>query len=245
MLACHQTLRHHTTNLFSGQGIVKSSRVGRPRAALKPATSKITVRMRRLLDTAHDGNVHEASKASGIPYATLRDLYTGRSTNPSLKTLEAISAAYGFGPAWFTHENQPEEVPAGGWISFVSPFVGAKSRFPTREIVIPFASWPLPAIYQRLCSKLEAMPVDKSRPIIGDEIRDAEISRLVTEFLLAPLLASEALTQREIILHSGSELGPDHSREERWIRQLRRLGIVWEEALTVGFLAPDSGTSPG
>jgi hypothetical protein len=222
---------------------MKGSRIGRPRAALKPATSKITVRIRRLLDTAHDGNVHEASKASGIPYATLRDLYTGRSTNPSLRTLEAISHAYGFGPAWFTHENQPEEVPLGGWVSFVSPFVGAKSRFPTREIVIPFASWPLPAIYRQLCSRLEAMPVDKSRPIIGEETRDAEISRLVTEFLLAPLLASEALTQRELIHHTGSVLGPDNSRQERWIRQLRHIGIVWEEALPEEFLSRDSGTA--
>jgi hypothetical protein len=164
-----------------------------------------------------------------MAYATLRDLYTGRSTNPNVKTLEIFGRKYGVYPGWFTDETQPEEIPLGGWVSYVSGFDSRTNRGKVREITIPFSAWPLPAIYERLCAALEAMPRHPERPIIGATIEDDEISLRVTDFLLAPLLSAENITGIEMILHRGSELRHSREEQEKWILRLRRLGILWEE----------------
>jgi transcriptional regulator with XRE-family HTH domain len=208
---------------------MKSPRAGRPRTSkLKPAKHRLTRQVRRLIDVAHDGNVHEASKASGIPYATIRDLYTGKSTNPNLKTLETLARAYGVFAGWFTDDNQQAEVPLGGWVSYVSGF-GEDAR--VREITIPFSAWPLPAVYERLCALLEAMPPGRNRPIIGEATNDKEISRLVCDYLLSPILNAEKITGNDMILHDVEERLGQYSNadEEKWILRMRRLGILWEE----------------
>jgi hypothetical protein len=209
---------------------LKDSRVGRPRTSkLKPAKLRLTRQVRRLIDVAHDGNVHEASKVSGMAYATLRDLYTGRSTNPNVKTLEILGRKYGVYPGWFTDDTQPEEVPLGGWVSYVSGFDNKTDRGKVRGITIPFSAWPLPAIYERLCAAVEAMPRHPERPIIGATTDDAEISLRVTDFLLAPLLNAEKITGNEMILHDRLDKRHNRQEQEKWILRLRRLGILWEE----------------
>ncbi len=168
-----------------------------------------------------------------MAYATLRDLYTGRSTNPNVKTLEILGRKYGIYPGWFTDDTQPEEVPLGGWVSYVSGFGEKSDRRKPRTITIPSSSWPLPAIYERLCALLEAMPPQPSRPIIGDTTDDGEISRLVTEVLLSPILHAEEITGKEMILHRERQKEHhDRQEQERWILQLRKLGKLWEEILS-------------
>ena len=211
---------------------MNSARVGRPRTnKLKPPKHRVTRQVRRLIDVAHDGNVHEASKASGIPYATIRDLYTGKSTNPNLKTLETLARAYGVFEGWFTDDKQQEEVPLGGWVSYVSPLTGDGTNERLREITIPFSAWPLPAVYERLCALLEAMPPDPGRPIIGAATHDMEISRRVTDYLLSPILNAEKITGNDMILHDRRENLSKYSKndEEKWILRMRRLGVFWEE----------------
>ena len=239
----HQRSQYYTTNLFNGQVAMNSPRIGRPRRAkLKPAKHRITRQVRRLIDVAHDGNVLEASKVSGIPYATIRDLYTGRSTNPSVKTLETLGHAYGVFAGWFTDDKQQDEVPLGGWASFVSGFTGKGARARVREVTIPYSAWPLPAVYERLCALLEAMPPGPERPIIGATTNDKDISRLVTDYLLAPILSAEKITGNELILHDGREDQFDADQQEKWILRMRRLGIFWEEMF--GDILPDLRISP-
>lgn len=187
-----------------------------------------------MIEVAHDGNVHEASKASGIPYATIRDLYTGKSTNPNLKTLETLGRAYGVFAGWFTDDKQQEEVPLGGWVSYVSGLGGDGDGARVREITIPFSAWPLPAVYERLCAFLESMPPASDRPIIGETMNDKEISHLVTDYLLAPILNAEKITGNDMILHDARESLGEYSTEdqEKWILRMRRLGILWQELLS-------------
>ena len=211
---------------------MNSPRIGRPRTSkLKAPKHRVTRQVRRLIDVAHDGNVHEASKASGVPYATIRDLYTGKSTNPNLKTLATLARAYGVFEGWFTDDKQQEEVPLGGWISYVSGFGGDGPKERLREITIPFSAWPLPAVYERLCMLLEAMPPGSDRPIIGEITNDKEISRLVTDYLLSPILNAEKITGNDMMLHGRRELLVVHDKkdEEKWILRMRRLGVFWEE----------------
>jgi hypothetical protein len=234
----HQMCQYYTTNLFNGQAVMKNARIGRPRKVkLKPARDRITRQVRRLIDVAHDGNVLEASKVSGIPYATIRDLYTGRSTNPSVKTLETLGRAYGVFAGWFTDDKQQDEVPLGGWVSFVSGFGDKGARGRVREVTIPYAAWPLPAVYERLCAQLEAMPPSPQRPIIGESTNDKDISRLVTDYLLAPILSAEKITGNELILDDEREDQVDAEQQEKWILRMRRLGIFWEEMF--GDILPD------
>lgn len=209
---------------------MKRSRVGRPRSTkLKPAKIRLTRQVRRLIDVAHDGNVQEASRVSGMAYATLRDLYTGRSTNPNVRTLETLGRKYGVYPGWFTDETQAEEVPLGGWASYVSGFGRVSDGLKVRGITIPFSAWPLPAIYERLCAAVEAMPRHPERPIIGSTTDDNEISLLVTDFLLAPLLQAEKITGNEMILHDRLNKRHNRQEQEKWILRLRHLGKLWEE----------------
>lgn len=226
-----QTRQYHTTKLFHGQGLLSTPRVGRPRAKLSKPSSEITVRVRRLLDLAHDGNVREASIASEIPYATLRDLYTGKGTNPSLRTLQALANAYGIYPGWFTDPSQPEDVPIGGYVVHVPAFPGDPLSNRRREIVIPYAAFPLPKIYLDFADALEALPATKYRPIVGDAHPDRLGDRLA-EFLLCPLLEEEKQLGERVILESQAWAAVpdwlDPAARERYVRRLRLLGKFWE-----------------
>src|SRR5687768_13107494 len=74
----------------SAKAQMRQLRAGRPQKKLSPARALVTRRIRRLFDIAHDGNLREAAGATGIPYTTVRDLYHGRSTQPSIGTLQAL-----------------------------------------------------------------------------------------------------------------------------------------------------------
>ena len=91
-----------------GQG----RRVGRPQAPLPRAESLLTRRIRAVIQLSHRGNLAEASRASGIPYPTLRDLYVGRTANPGVQTVQAMADAYGLSLDWFRDAEEPDELPA-------------------------------------------------------------------------------------------------------------------------------------
>ena len=207
-------------------------RVGRPRREPAAAAHVVTRRVRRLIDLAHGGNVHEASKVSGLAYATIRDLYSGRSTNPSLRTLETLASKYGVFPGWFTDNTQSEAVPAGGWSSYLPSLDGDRTREKWREIIIPFSAWPLPSVYERLCGFLESMPPSESRPIIGTSTNEKEVSMLVTEHLLAPILDAEEIAGNELIISRYMPAIATPDQLEQWISRLRQLGILWEGILS-------------
>lgn len=210
---------------------MKSPRMGRPRAKLPKAKAEVTVRMRRLLDFAHDGNVHEASQVSGVAYATLRDLYTGRTTNPSLRTLQTLAKAYGMYAHWFTDPKQPAEVPPAGYYVYIPGFAHGKTPHIEREAMIPHIAHPLVGIYVRLDAELEKAPPSPLRPVVGEMNNDRQWNRAVGEFLFGPLLAAEE--------HSRKLLIPDAAvwSRDRWedsdvlgpyVKRLKALGRYWE-----------------
>lgn len=202
---------------------------GRPPKRLKPARELVTKRVRHLIDLAHDGNVHEASKVSGVPSATLRALYSGRNTNPELNTLEKLGRAYGFYAGWFTDPGAPETVPSGGLgftVRVPDPRFGWR---PIREIQIPWASWPLPDVVDKLSDYLLSLPRGPSRPIIGELGTEpeqlTEMMAKVALFLLAPLDAAERLQGREPV-------GPGpFIDDEGLVRRMRQLGLFWQDSL--------------
>jgi transcriptional regulator with XRE-family HTH domain len=206
-------------------------RIGRPRSKLAKPRAEVTVRVRKLLDLAHEGNVHEASLASGIPYATIRDLYTGRSTNPSLMTLQKLAKAYGTFAGWFTGATQSDEVYIGGYVTRFPGFVHGERPHLSREVMIPFAAYPLPRLYEQLADELEKLPTSPSRPIVGESV-DPVFGQKVAEFLLRPLLDEEAVSGRELILDAApvASAGAWRDPEQRaqYVRRLRLLGRFWE-----------------
>lgn len=208
---------------------------GRPAKPLKPAKALVTKRVRHLIDLAHDGNVHEASKVSGVPSATLRALYTGRITNPELKTLERLGDAYGFYAGWFTDPKEPEAVPVGGYLFAVSEPMPKYGILVPGEFTIPWASWPLPDVVNRYVDYLLSLPPTVDRPIIGDLVEKSELTTktnsMVAAFLLAPLFLVESMGQGDA-LRSVAEALSDSSRSEGMYRRMRKLGLFWQDALS-------------
>lgn len=204
-------------------------RAGRPTKPLRPARDLVTRRIRHLIDLAHDGNVHEASKVSGVPSPTLRALYSGRNTNPELKTLEKLGRAYGCYAGWFTDPGAPESLPLGGLAFTVrvpNPPFGWKV---VRTISIPWASWPLPDVFDKLSDYLLSLPRGPERPVIG-ELGDepeqvTEMMAKIALFLLAPLDEAERLQGRE-----PEGPGP-FIDDEGLVRRMQLLGLFWQQAL--------------
>ena len=215
-------------------------RVGRPRTNRPRATAVITRRVRRLVDLAHEGNLSEASRVTGLAYPTIRDLYTGRTTNPSAETIEALRRPYHIYPKWFTDAEAPEPVPASGRVGLlandtrVPRLHRAQARY--REVLIPFAAWSMYEVYVTLEDWLDSLPPSAERPIVGRAINE-EFTKRLTTFLLSPLLAADLELGT---LHSDRLGGPlvrghdDHPEE--WARLLRSTGAMWQDALA-GILA--------
>jgi hypothetical protein len=206
-----------------------TKRTGRPAKPLRPAVELVTKRIRHLIDLAHDGNVHEASKVSGVASPTLRALYSGRNTNPELKTLEKLGRAYGFYAGWFTDPGASESPPAGGLVFLVRVPHAPTGWRVIREITIPWASWPLPDVFDKLSDYLLTLPRGPERPIIG-ELGDepeqvTEMMAKIAMFLLAPLDESERLAGREL----GGPLPFDV--DEGMVRRMRLLGMFWRDSL--------------
>lgn len=209
---------------------MKKAKIGRPRAKLKRATHTVTRRVRRLVDMAHDGVIQAASETTGLPYPTIRDLYLGRSTNPSLKTLKALAGAYNVFEEWFRDEKQGEEIPMGGWLAYLPALDGSTERQKLRQTVVPFAAWSMKSAAEKLDNALGAMPPAPKRPIVGDSQND-EFNLKLSTFLLRPVLDAERATGREIAPNIMSTNWGNREMGEKWISRLRLLGSYWESVL--------------
>ena len=71
--------------------MLRERRRRRPRRHLGPPTALVTARLRRLVDDVHEGSLLEASAHAGVPYATLREIHSGRTFDPGLPTHERIA----------------------------------------------------------------------------------------------------------------------------------------------------------
>jgi hypothetical protein len=202
-----------------------AGRVGRPKKELPRAKHLFTRRFRALMHLAHEGNLGEGSRATGISYPTLRDLYVGRTVNPGLRTLEALADTYGVSLPWFRDPAEPEEVPVEGRVGYLPPEPYAASARPhLREIVIPFAAWPMYRVFTVLERRLALGEPRPDRPIVGEATGDALTFRLTT-FLFQPLLAAEKAGVKHLILEGAGGGNP------AWVLRLRSLGAIWELAL--------------
>lgn len=210
---------------------MKKPRVGRPPSKLAKPTAVVTRRIRRLIDLAHEGNVNEASRVSGVPYATLRDLYSGRSTNPNVNTLTALSNKYEVFLPWFTDATQKDGVPVSGWVAYVPSLTGLITRAKRRETVIPFAAWPLISVIRDLEAVLLEMPPARERPIYGTSEDQDEMNLRMSSFLLSSILEAEKQTNSELI-YTGHNFGDNKDkRGEKWISELRIIGQLWQSIL--------------
>ena len=212
-------------------------RRGRPPRPLAPTVTGVTLRLRRLVDLVHDGNLLEAAAHCGVAYGTLREIHTGRTRNPGLATLERISRAYGVPMEWFlsTAEKDDGSVPFVGWVGFLPADAesGAGWQY-ARRVTVPYAAWPLVQLLLRLESRLRELPTHPDRPIIGAATDPRECKRRLAGFILQPLLAAHALGAKDVLqadppLPGQSPL--EGSAREEWLETLRHLGLFWDRAL--------------
>ena len=210
---------------------MKKPRVGRPPAKLAKPTAVVTRRVRRLVDIAHEGNINEASRVSGVPYATLRDLYSGRSTNPNVNTLTMLAEKYEIFLTWFTDAAQAENIPMSGWLAYVPPRTGVASRTNRRETRIPFAAWPLISVIRDLEAALLAMPPARDRPIYGASDDADDMNLRMSSFLLSPILEAEKKTNKDLIYISHDFSSNKDGAGEKWISELRIIGQLWRSLL--------------
>jgi hypothetical protein len=197
-------------------------KVGRPKGTT-PARALLTRRVRRLIDLAYGGNIRQASLMTGLPYATLRDLYSGRTQNPGIRTLQVLADRHGFSEQWFLREDQGEPLPMGGWAVFFPPAGRLDVLEPFRDSFIPHAAWQLAGIYRDLGEYLESLPPTPNRPVLGMETEEMPMHLRLTRFLFGPLLAAEEAGQE--IIHTGTW------DNERWLATLIALGRFWEQAI--------------
>jgi hypothetical protein len=196
---------------------------GRPKAVLPTDVPVVTRRVRRLLDQVHAGNLAAASRATGIPYPTIRDLYSGRSSNPELTTLDQLRAPYGVSLNWFTDRAADDEVPLQGRTVLLPPHPKAQQAGTRalRTVLIPYAARTLLQVFAVLEEWLRQKPVDPDRPIVGEATGDTFTFRLTT-FVLQPLLAAEKLG--EIVI-------PPSGVDAAWVTRLEALGAMWRAVL--------------
>ncbi len=175
--------------------------------------------------------------ASGVAYATLRDLYSGRATNPSRRTLEKIADRYRIELDWLTGRREGEEVPSAGLLLGLTPdadkapsnLPGVFPATPPNKVVgIPFAAWRFIDLYRRLRDHLHRLPPTKDRPIVGDARTEAEVESRLANFLLAPLIAAHEKVEAEMPL-----LNPLASRYPyaEDVRKLLAVADMWLEVL--------------
>jgi hypothetical protein len=206
---------------------------GRPKDPLPPARAALTRQVRRLVDEAHLGNLREAAAHSGLAYGTVRDLYAGRTINPSIGTLTALGAAYALPAGWFTGE-APEATLQAGVTGVLPPDPEVGRGRQGRRILVPLAAWPLARLFLLLEPYLLSLPAGPQRPILaGAGDGDAARQRL-TGFLLGPLLEAQGIGQMVLLgadppFRGGERPSPE--RRRAWVETLRDLGRFWEGAL--------------
>ncbi len=204
--------------------MLRERRRGRLTAPLADSLSRVTARVRRLVDDVHDGNLIEASAHAGVPYARLREIHAGRIRNPGVATLERLAVTYGLPIEWFLNGSASDDgtIPLAGWAGFL-PATGG----PGRRIVVPHAAWSLIRVLVQLEQRLRDLPATPDRPIIGAITDPRAIREKLTAFIFQPLLAAT----------SAGCGGLDGKPGERWVAMLGDLGRFWERAL--GDLFPD------
>src|SRR3970040_836772 len=144
--------------------------LGRPKALLSADVPPITRRIPRLIDLVHGGNLAAAGRATGLPYPTIRDLYTGRTANPELSTLDQLRAPYGVSLNWFTDRATDDEVPLDGRRVLLPPHPRAPQGAARvlRQVLIPYAAGDLLAVFAAVEEWLKAKPGEPDRPIVGE-----------------------------------------------------------------------------
>ncbi len=206
-------------------------RRGRPRIEAKSNLGSTAKRVRRLIDLAHMGNVQDASRLTGVSYPTLNDIYSGKTQNPSLKTLESIGLPYGLGRLWFLSEEADDSSPRIGRIGLLppDPHADIKQRA-LREVLIPYTAWSFYELFTSLEDRISKCEPSATRPIVGEAKGDALVFRLTT-FLFQPLLAAEkaGVSGRFPTQEEFEKL--DTPMRDRWVQVLKSLGDVWSEAL--------------
>lgn len=206
--------------------MLRERRRSLPARSFRASWSKVTARVRRLVDDVHDGNLLEASVHAGVPYATLREIHAGRARHPTA-TLERLAEAYQLPVEWFFDGSEADDgtVPLAGWAGFL-PDPCAGNPASGRRIAIPYAAWPLIRVLVQLEQRLGDLPAGPDRPIIGDATDPREIRHRVTAFVFQPLLA--ARSAGTVSPGWGIVASPD---DPRWVEMLRDLGRFWEQAL--------------
>lgn len=207
--------------------------LGRPKAPLSEEVLPITRRIRGLIDLVHGGNLAAAGRATGIPYPTIRDLYTGRTANPELSTLDQLRAPYGVSLNWFTDRAADDEVPLGGRVVLLPPHPRAPQSGPRalRQVMIPYVARDLLAVFAALEEWLRQKPAEPDRPIVGETSGDAFTFRLTT-FLLQPLLAAEKVG--EDVVPAAAPARPAAQGvgvDTAWVARLEALGGMWRVVL--------------
>jgi transcriptional regulator with XRE-family HTH domain len=206
---------------------------GRPKGPLPEARHLLTRRIRRLIDEAHLGNLREAAAHTGLPYATLRDLYFGRTTSPGLKTLVSIYEAYGTSLEWLTRDD-----------ASAAPRLLIEGQLPPdpefgrgregRRIRIPLAAWSFARCFLELERSLTKLPPRNDRAIIGNAVDTDEVRRRLTAFLLGPILEAQREGMLKILGADPPFRGTRNTTEEEdrdWVELLRALGKFWEQVL--------------
>ncbi len=191
----------------------------------------------------HAGNLHEAARHTGIPYATLREIHQGAVASPGLGTVAALAGAYRLPVDWFLREGLDRPAPAMGWVGILppDPETGADPRY-ARRVTIPFAAGAFLTVALRLEAWLGGLPPSPSRPIVGGATEEFEFRRRLTAFLLQPVLAARAAgadlpLPAEPPYRGDPPMTPE--RRARWVALLQELGAFWERAL--GSLLPPAG----
>lgn len=168
-----------------------------------------------------------------VSYPTLRSLYMGSSAGPNLGTLEAIALPYGLDAAWFVDEDAPDTIPILGKVGLVPPAPkDGKARRALREVLIPFAAWPMFELFRRAEVRLGDLAPQPERPIVGEARDDAFTFRLTT-FLLQPLLNAERLGLTRIPNAVDAARGNLTASpvDAQWVAELRAVGEMWEVVL--------------
>jgi hypothetical protein len=162
-----------------------------------------------------------------MPYPTIRDLYTGRASNPELATLDQLRAAYGVSLNWFTDRAEEKEVPLQGRTVLLPPHPKAQAAGTRalRSVLIPYAARTLLQVFAALEDWLRQQPAGPERPVVGEAVGDAFTFRLTT-FVLQPLLGAEKL---------GQEVVPPGEPDAAWIARLEALGAMWRLLLPHAF----------
>lgn len=203
---------------------------GRPKGPIPEARHLLTRRIRRLIDEAHLGNLREAASHTGLPYATLRDLYLGKTTSPGIRTLLMIAESYGTPIEWFARDDAtaaPRLIIDGELPPDPEYGRGREGR----RIRIPLAAWPFARCFLELERELTRMPPRNDRPILGTAVEEDEIRRRLSAFLLGPILEAQSEGLVKVLGADPPFRGtrnPNAEEEREWVDLLRALGRFWE-----------------